>query len=61
MMGEIIYDGDAVYLTANFAAAANALESDERISYGLALNSPGVGGNDDRQAVRTLKSPNSEV
>src|SRR5713226_8200089 len=58
MMREIIDDGDAVYLAANFATATDAFEGGEGFSDRWALNSPGVSGDDNGKRVKHIERSN---
>src|SRR5712691_8354098 len=58
MMREIIDHGDAVDLAANFASATDAFESRECFGNNIALNSPGISGNDRGERVQHIERSN---
>src|SRR5882724_12368754 len=58
MMCEVVENGDAVHFAAHFATATHALKSRERIDNHLALNSPGICGYYNREAVADIEVAN---
>src|ERR1700682_6015954 len=58
MMRKVINDSDAVNFTADLTTAADTLERSERVGDGLALDSPGIGGNDRGQGIAHVEVPN---
>src|SRR2546421_712750 len=58
MLSKVIDDRDGADFTALFATTAHALESRERVDNRLALNSPGVGSDDHREAVADIELAN---
>src|SRR5882724_3705722 len=61
MMCEVVENGDAVHFAAHFATATHALKSRERIDNHLALNSPGICGYYNREAVADIEVANQRT
>ncbi|MEJ7708804.1 MAG: hypothetical protein WKF84_02860 [Pyrinomonadaceae bacterium] len=54
-MREIIYDRYSAHHSAHFCATLNALKRCKRRGNALAINAPGIGGDDHREAVAHIK------